>query len=93
MAGIVTVTFKTTVSTEDEVRDLLDFAQRQIDSGYYFDEGRIGHINLVSFEVTETLTITRAELDEKIKTAVDAAISAYALGFNVTDDRPSGLDE
>lgn len=82
------MTFKTTASTEDEVRDLLDFAQRQIDGGYYFDEGQIGHISLVSFEVTEMVTMTRAEFD----TAIKAAVAAVLLQQG-TSDRPSGLDD
>lgn len=79
MAGIVTATFKTTASTETEVRELLNQAQREIDGGFYFAEGRIGHIGLVSFEVTEeSITITPSELDARINAAVTAALAARA---------------
>jgi hypothetical protein len=89
MAGVVTVTFKTTASNEYEVRALLARAQSELDSGFYFREGEIAHINLVSFEVQETLTITRAELDAMIKAAVDGAVKTLPIA----SDRPSGLDD
>jgi len=91
MAGIVTVTFKTTASDEDAVRALLAQAQSELDSGFYFREGEIAHIALVSFEKTEeTLTITRSELDAMITAAIarDKVREAHQ-GF----DRPSGLDD
>lgn len=75
MAGIVTVTFKTTAVDEDAVRRLLNRAQTEIDGGYYFQEGEIAHLTLRSFEVTEeTVSLTRSELDALVKSAVDAAL-------------------
>jgi hypothetical protein len=90
MAGVVTVTFKTTASSEDEVRALLTRAQSELDSGYYFNEGEIAHISLVSFEETEeTLTITRSELESMITAAIARDKVREA---NQGTDRPSGLD-
>lgn len=90
MAGLVTVTFKTTADSETEVRELLNRAQQEIDGGYYFTEGSIAHINFVSFEREETISLTREELSKVIQDAVDKALAGNR---QESGDRPSGLDD
>lgn len=94
MAGKVTVSFVTHFSDEDQVEDLIEQAQAQVDAAdWIFPEGAIKGLRLESFEVSETVTMTRSELDAQIRTAVDAALAASRTRAHGEVSRPSGLDE
>jgi hypothetical protein len=78
MSGIVTVTFKTSADSEDDVREILARAQQEIDgTSWIFPEGTIGHLSLVTFQQDErTLHITESELKAYVQDAVKAALLA-----------------